>query len=527
MLSRLLLIGVLVVSVVSAAAALAGWVPLRWDGGPLEVARRLGSESPIETEAQRGVIEGWYAPETLALLDDVPYNCLVLTWSLGRAADADTAQRALVTQYAGLLRERGLAVLGSVEFGPDWAEAVQAAAGVFDGVVLEGEFPAPAAAQALAVLRATNPEAVVIPMGDWQHVHRDADFPILGNLSGLWPGMLSVSEAEEWGAGPTSNPWVLSNSWQVGVLLADGSDRPVWMGHRPKKHRPQPLEFADHARAVADIGMAGGTWVVALGDDFRERLHKGDSDALVDWRRLGEHVRFFREREEWRVFKNWPSVVVVHDPAAGGEFDSFDVLNMLSVYHVPHRVVLRKDFPDKQIEDGSAVLVYDFEPGDAPEVDKLREFAGKGGTLLLGPKWRKAGDSAPELIAGAGSIRRYPPEEVDSDRFSRNVRDLVEDKHAAPRPYNVGSIISLYRYDPSSDRALLQMTEYGDYPTENITVRFPREIKTATVHSIGGEPVELKIYEGDKGGSEIDIPEVPGYCGVIIEFQQGEGHAGK
>jgi len=37
----------------------------------------------------------------------------------------------------------------------------------------------------------------------------------------------------------------------------------------------------------------------------------------------------------------------------------------------------------------------------------------------------------------------------------------------------------------------------------------------------------LKIYEGDKGGSEIDIPEVPGYCGIIIEFQQGDGHAGE
>ena len=339
--------------------------------------------------------------------------------------------------------------------------------------------------------------------------------------------MLSVSEAEEWGAGPTSNPWVLSNAWQVDVLAADGSARPVWMGHRPKKHRPQALEFTDHARAVADVGMAGGTWVVALGDAWRARLRAGEEEALAEWRRLGEHVKFFRNRDDWHAFKNWPSVVVVHDPAADGEFDSFDVLNMLSVYHVPHRVVLRKDLPDKQVEDGSAVLVYDFEPGPAGEVDKLREFTGKGGTLLLGPRWRKAGDSAPELIAGAGSIRRYPAEEVDSDRFSRDVRDLVEEKHAAPRPYNVGSIISLYRYDPASDRALLQMTEYGDYPTENITVRFPREIKSATVHFVEREALDLKIYEGDKGGSEIDIPEVPGYCGVVIAFQQGDGHGGE
>jgi hypothetical protein len=63
------------------------------------------------------------------------------------------------------------------------------------------------------------------------------------------------------------------------------------------------------------------------------------------------------------------------------------------------------------------------------------------------------------------------------------------------------------------------MTEYGDYPTENITVRLPTEVAAATVHFIDREPVTLKIYEGDHGGSEIDIPEVPGYCGVIIEFR--------
>ncbi len=499
------------------------WVPIRWDGGPLEVLRRAESENPILTDAQREAVRDWYRPDRLELLAGSPYNCLLLSWSLGRATDADAEQRKLVSEQAALARERGLAVLASVAFGPEWLESVQAAADVFDGIVLEGEFPLDAAKQALAGLQQTNPEAVVIPMGGWREVRRDGSFPILGSLGGLWPGMLSVSEAEEWGAGPTGNPWVLSNAWQVGALLADGSGRPAWMGHRPKRHRPQPLEFADHARSVADTGMAGGKWVVALGDDWRERLFKREDEALAEWKRLGEHVKFFAEREDWRNFQAWPSVVVVHDPVADSQFDSFDVLNMLSVYHVPHRVVLRSDLAEQPLEPGTAVMVFDFAPGAEPELNRLREFTGAGGALLLGPSWRtgeeKAGASAPELIAGAGSISKYPAEEVDSDRFSRQVRDLVEDKHVAPRPYNVGSIISLYRYDSSSGQALLQMTEYGDYPTENITVRFPREVASAKVYFIDREPIDLKIYEGDKGGSEIDIPEVPGYCAVIIEFR--------
>jgi len=507
----------------SAASAPDSWIPIRWDGGPLEVLRRSESKNPISSDTYREAIRGWYTPERLELLEGTPYNCLLLAWSLGRPTDVDAEQRKLVSEQATLARERGMVALATVEFGPQWLEAVQAAADTFDGVVLEGEFPLSAPKQALAESRQTNPKAVVVPMGGWRDVQRDERFPILASLTGVWPGMLSASEAEEWGAGPTSNPWVLSNAWQVGALAADGSGRPVWMGHRPKRHRPQPLAFADHARAVADTAMAGGRWVVALGDDWRERLSKGEDEALAEWKRLGEHVKFFAEREEWRRFQVWPSVVVVHDPEAEGQFDSFDVLNMLSVRHVPLQVVLRSDLPKHPVSPEAAVMVYDFEPGPETELDRLRAFTGGGGSLLLGPRWRnaeeRAGGSAPDLIAGAGSVSRYPAEKVDSDRFSRQVRDAVEKKHAAPRPYNVGSIISLYRYDPSSKQALLQMTEYGDYPTENITIRFPHEVASAQAHFIDRKPLDLKIYEGDKDGSEIDIPEVPGYCAVIIEFR--------
>ena len=169
MLPRSLLVTLLLV-LDAVAATPQEWIPLRWDGGPLEVARRLGSENPIESDEHRRVIEGWYAPDTLDLLEGVPYNCLVLTWSLGRAMDADARQRKLIGDYVALVRERGFAALGSVEFGPEWKEAVEAGATLFDGMILEGEFPAPAATEALALLRAVNPDAVVIPMSDWRNV---------------------------------------------------------------------------------------------------------------------------------------------------------------------------------------------------------------------------------------------------------------------------------------------------------------------------------------------------------------------
>jgi len=521
-------------ALLSAALPPRDWVPLRWDGGPLELARRR-NQPPVEqengqrtefrplSETETQAIRDWYRSGTLDLLDGTPYNCLLLTWSLGEATGFDAEQWKLVTGYARQAREKGLVTLGVVAFGPDWQSAVEAAAAVLDGVVLDGEFPEGAADWALDALKASHPDAVVIPMGSWKNVNWSTRLPIIGSREGNWPGLLTASEAEGWRAGPTSNPWLVSNGWQIGVLRADGSGRPIWMGHRPTRHQPQPLELKDYMRAVADSGMAGARLVVALCDDWRPGLYGGDKEAIKQWRELAEHVRFFEAQKEWKSFKVWPSVVVVHDPKHPSSFDTFDILNMLAVRHVPHRVVLRSDFSPDVVPAETKVVAYDFAPPDEPEHRALQSFTSGGGTLMTGPRWSKAqhreDSEFKRVIAGAGSIRGYPAEEVDSGRFSREVRSVVDGKHGAPKLYNVGSIISHYSVDPDSGRALLQMTEYGDYPSENITVRFPRIVKKARMHVPGEPPADLEIYPGEEGGSEIDVPRVPSYCAVVIDVQ--------
>jgi hypothetical protein len=548
--------------------------PLRWDGGPLELVRRArytqweqarvaeferkaaeqtktagvfahhdeaaARPKPFATPpmsgAQKQAVRDWYSPATLDLLKGSPYNCLLLTWSLGDAAESESEHRALAAAYATQAKDRGLTVLAVIEPGTEWLAAVAAAAELFDGVVLEstfpgepagaipeGEFPDGAAQQALEPLQAKNPDAFVVLMSSWELVERDERYPIVAAHSGVWPGMLSPSEATGWGAGPTSNPWVLSNGWQIGVLRADGSGRPAWMGHRPKPHRPQPLEFKDYARAVADSGMSGAKWVVAVGDDWRPRLLAGEPEALDDWKKLAEYVRFFEGlNQRWKDFQVLPSVVVVHDPTDQSAFDSFDVLNMLAVRQVPHRVVLRPDFKAHAVAAHTNVVAFDYAPPDDSERQTLQSFTQGGGTLVTGPRWytaqSEAGTQFPRLVAGAGSIRGFPTAQaVDSDRFSRAIRDIVDKEHGVPRLYNVGSIISLYSVNPETGQALLQMTEYGDYPTENVTVRLPHKIRRASLYAIGAEPQDLKIYDGEDSGSELDVPQVPIYCAIVME----------
>jgi hypothetical protein len=269
--------------------------------------------------------------------------------------------------------------------------------------------------------------------------------------------------------------------------------------------------------------MAGARWIVAVGNEWRPGLFAGEKEVVEEWHRLGEYVLFFEaQNREFSSYEVSPSVLIVHDPSDQSQFDSFDILNMLAVRQIPHRVVLRPDLRPTEIEKETKVLAFDLAPPKEREYETLQSFTSSGGTLVTGPRWwleqEQEGANFKKVIAGAGSIRTFATKEaMDSDRFSRAMRDLVDQKRAAPKMYNVGTIISLYRVDPATHRTLVQMTEYGDFPTENVTIKLPHKASHASLHAFGKDPQELKIYEGQDGGSEIDVPQVPFYCAIIIE----------
>lgn len=505
----------------AAAAAPASWVPLRWEGGPLEVARRTNAEEPNEAErAPEDVLLSWHDPSRLERLDGTPFNCLLATWSLGRTHERDAAQRAAVAKLAAAGRDRGWAVLGAVHAGPDWREAVQAAASAgLDGVTLEGAF---SDADIDAAFELMDGRGAVIPVRSWETAAFDRRAPVVATGDGRWPGLLTADDtaAGGWRSGPTSNPWVLSNAWLADALRADGSGRPVWLGHRPERYRDQPFELRDYVRAVADAAMAGGRWIVALDAGWQEGLASGDESTLAAWKSLGEAVRFFDRRPEWKEWRPQPALVLVHDPANPSVFTTMDVLNMLAVRHVPHQVLLRSDLETGKTPPGAAVLAYDQAPPAEGEHAALQAFANSGGMLIFGPVWAmheyKGGDHFRRVIPGKGTKVAYPAPELNGDKFAGDLRGRIEKKDAAPKLYNVGTIMSRYSVDPSSRRAVLQLTEYSDYPTENVTVRLPHAVSKARLLPLEGPEEDLEIYPAEHG-SEVVVPEVAQYCAVVFE----------
>ena len=302
--------------------------------------------------------------------------------------------------------------------------------------------------------------------------------------------------------------------------MRDGSGRPIWLAHRPKLYRDQPFELPDYIRAVADAAMAGGRWIVALDAGWQAGLAAGDKSTLASWKRLGETIRFFDRRPEWKDLAPQPALVLVHDPNSPSVFTTMDVLNMLAVRHVPHRVLLRADLEAGETPAGAAVLAYDQAPPAGGEHAALQAFADSGGMLLFGPVWAmyeyKGGEDFKRVIPRKGTKVAYPAPELNGDKFAGDLRGRIEKKDAAPKIYNVGTIMSRYSVDADGGLSVLQLTEYSDYPTENVTVRLPHVVSRARFLPLEGPEEDLEIYETEHG-SEVVVPEVPSYCAIVFE----------
>ena len=114
--------GPLVVFLLCSSSALVGadkvtpdsWIPARWPGGQLELARRAKTETPPADAPVRETIANWYDAATLDLLKGSPVNCLLVDWSAGADVELEGQQQRIVKAYASEAHKRGIAILGGV-----------------------------------------------------------------------------------------------------------------------------------------------------------------------------------------------------------------------------------------------------------------------------------------------------------------------------------------------------------------------------------------------------------------------------
>ncbi len=471
------------------------WVPARWDGGPLEVARRGKIDARF-----RDTINHWYEPSTLQLLDSTPINCILVTLGTGASAETEVAQRRQLKDYVPAAKKRGIAVLGVVYPGSGVASVIEAAKELqLEGLVLDGEF-----APDFAANLARQFAGIVIPIEQDAASARSSAAPLIA-MQGVRPNARDLADMGI-RAGASAEPWIDSNIWLVRSLRYGNTRRPVWISQEPN-----PVSEGDYIRCVGDVAVAGGRWIVSLDDELRVNLLKKDADALGTWRRIAGSLKFGEDHADWRQYTPFGNLGIVIDQTA--DFDEY--LNLAARRQVPYRLIRREELNAGSLASFRSVMAF-AAPTDS-ERKILQNFASNGGVVIAGPSWGNApkDDGYAEIPTGKGRIVVYKDEPPDAEAAAKDLQDLLEPQLIGLSAFNVPSAITYVSTEGGS--VLIQVLNYAGRPAERITLRFNGVFKRARFYTPENAPQDLVTSEAQNGRTEILIPKLAAWGAVLLE----------
>jgi hypothetical protein len=490
----------------SGAPAPAAWVPVRWTGGPLEIAWRTRTKTLPADAAVRNVLARWYEPATLNLLDDSPANCLLVTWSAPADAAVQAEQQQLVKVYVGAAHKRGMAVLGLVYAAGDASKiAADAARAALDGLVLEGEF----APEFPASLRKAAGSMLVVEIakdaGPWRWKPG-----LIIAVSGVAPSARNLSEMGIRGA-PSSEPWIQSNIWLVRSFGITSPSRPVWISSELEN-----ASAGDYARAVADAAAAGGHWIVSLDDALRAKLLARDTLAIEAWRRLSSYLNFAERHAAWRALEPYGNVGIVLDAASTKQDLADEYLNLATRRQVPYRLLARSGLDSAALAKFRALVAIELDPPTPAERKLLQGFVENGGLLIVGPSWGGAPKTAPfaEVPTGKGRVVIY--KDPDPEGVARDLKEVLSDDDLGVAPFNVPSVITFASGGSPGQPLLVQLVNYFDHPVEAITLRVVGKFSSARLETPESAAVNLPLRDVE-GRTEVTILKLLSWGAVSME----------
>ncbi len=473
------------------------WVPVRWTGGPLELAWRTRAKTLPADAAVRDALARWYDPATLSLLEDSPANCLLVTWSATADAAVETQQQQLVKVYAEAAHKRGLAVLGLVYAAGDASKiAADAAKAGLDGLVLEGEF----APEFPASVRKAAGSMLVVEIAKDAAPWRWKSAPIVAFV-GAAPSARNLSEMGIRGA-PSSEPWIQSNIWLARSFALASPSPAVWISSQFEN-----ASAVDYERAVADAAAAGGRWIVSLDDSLRTKLRAHDASALQTWRNLSSYLKFAESHAAWRALAPYGNVGIVLDPAGTKQDFTDEYLNLVTRRQVPYRLVARSGLNAAAIAKFRALVATELDPPSSAERKLLQDFAENGGLVITGPSWGNAPKTEPfvEVPAGKGRVVVY--KDPDPETLARDLKELLSDDDLGVVPFNVPSVITFASGGGLGQPLVVQLVNYFDHPVEAITLRLAGKFSSARLETPENAAVNLPLRDAE-GKTEVTIPKL-------------------
>ena len=493
-------------------------MPARWEGGPVELARRDAAKAPVKPEL-RHAVEDWYSPATLSLLEGTPINCLLATFSAGGDAAVEKRQWQLVKEYTRQAHARSVAVLGLVYPGADPAAVAAAAADAqLDGVAPEGEFAGGLdfAERLDRLLRANHSSAVVVPIAP-PALLLGTPWPLIA-AEGTSPGVGKADSGAV--AGPSGGVWLDSNMW-LARLFHPGAQRPVWISHRPRAGSP-----GIYARSIADAEAAGGRWLLTLDDELRAGLLRHTPEALASWHEIASTLAFFESHSEWRNLTPFGNVGIVVDTAGKTSADSAEFVNLVARRRIPYRIVYRSGLAPDTLEGLRALLAFDVVPLQPAERQVLRAFAARGGLVLAGPSWGGAPKEQSYTIVaeGEGEIAVYKENSPSPESVTRDLYDLVPSTDLGVSFFKQPSVLPSVSENQGGTRMLIQLVNYATEPAGPMDLWVEGRWSTARFFAPDAAPSDLPVRQSG-GRSEITVPKLGVYGAVMCS--RSESPAGR
>jgi hypothetical protein len=338
---------------------------------------------------------------------------------------------------------------------------------------------------------------------------------------GQWPGVQALEAKTS--AGPTGNPWVDSNGWNVRLESARHPGARVWVDARPKG-----LVSADsHILALADSAAYGGRWIISLDEQFASDVLLGKAAAVGSWKKLTAAARFFDDRKAFAAYAPEAVVGIVSDFAGENEYMGCELLNLVARTNQQYRILLKNQLSAASFAGLQGVIYADATaPGPAVKSGILA-FVQAGGLLITHPKW----GLAPGMRAGTQDNERYIWRTLGKGRiaFAKSEFDdpwviaqesvlIISHRYDLLRFWNGGSVGSYFTMAPGRKRALVHILFYADIGPDGSGVRVAGNYKSGKLWTLDGKASSIDMVP-QRDAVELHLPAVAQYAAAELEVQ--------
>ncbi len=496
------------------------WAPMRWRCGPIAAAQPStpGESGGRASVGSRKTAEQWTDPALLHLLDETPFNCLIVDWATG--GEADAAQQKVLLPLIAAGRRKGISFVGRVTAKEGLSEISSAghAAGL-EALLLPGPVTTTLDLPAIALFSRDNV--------DWDHV--TGIFVLNGNV---WPGAAMPGGARRAGApdtapaGPTQDPWVDSNGWVAPLARCVVPGKTLWLEvDPPPSAKMLPLE--KYCLTAADARASGCRWIIDLDEPMRAALAAHTPEATAAWNRIAAMDAFFDKHSQWAAYDSVGALTVVSDFRRDNSAMSNEVLHLLQRQRAPFTVADRTRPLAPRIAGKLAVLWVDDTQPSAGQHRLLMEFVEQGGMVIAPKYWGPKGIASRQydwlfdydiypldkgrIVVATGGF-------TDPFQLDRDAHLLVGHEHDVCRLFNPGTASCVVGSEIAARKEVVQVLNYNaPQPVDYLTLWIHHAASAATLWSIGNSS-PLKCFP-QSGGTSFDLPPVAVYCAVEIERQ--------